>query len=133
MTSAIRTDKSPFEWLGGNPWALKLSMAHMKTQREGRPLFFDALDFKARFGQSTSSSTVLFVDIGGSTGSQSRTLRQRYPDLLGRVIVQDRSEVIENAKKDLSAANIEGEVYDMFTPQPVKGMIPLIEFPKVCR
>ncbi|KAH8732613.1 S-adenosyl-L-methionine-dependent methyltransferase [Phaeosphaeriaceae sp. PMI808] len=120
-SNTVPTDKHPYEWLAANPWALELAQAHMRTQREGRPLFFDALDFEKRFAQNTTSSTVLFVDVGGSTGPQSRTLRQRYPDLPGRVILLDRPEVIELAKEDLSSANIEAQVYDMFTPQPIKG------------
>lgn len=120
MTSAMHINKNPHEWLGENLWALKLAQAHMKTQRDGRPLFFDALDFKDRFGQNSTSSTVLFVDIGGSKGPQSRALRKRYPDLAGRVILQDRPEVIEQAKTELAAMKIEGEVYNMFTPQPIK-------------
>lgn len=123
-TSAIHTDKSPFGWLAENPWALELAQAHMRIQREGRPLFFDALDFEERFGQDTTSSTILFVDVGGATGSQSLTLRQRFPDLPGRVLVQDRPEVIAQVKAKLErSAKIEAEVYDMFTPQPVKGLV----------
>jgi trans-aconitate methyltransferase len=98
----------------------------MRIHWEGRPLFLDALDFEKRFGQDTTNSTVLFVDVGGSTGSQSLALRQRYPDLPGRVLLQDRPEVVEQAKSQLpSSAKIEAEVYNIFTPQPVKGMISL--------
>ncbi|KUJ06912.1 S-adenosyl-L-methionine-dependent methyltransferase [Mollisia scopiformis] len=120
-SSVVPTDKHPYEWLADNPWALKLAQAHMRVQREGRPLFFDALDFQQRFAQNTTSETLLFVDVGGSTGPQSRVLRQRFPDLPGRVLLQDRPEVIEQAKADLAAARIEAEVYDIFTPQPIKG------------
>ncbi|PQE06880.1 Trichodiene oxygenase protein [Rutstroemia sp. NJR-2017a BVV2] len=120
-SSVLHTDKHPYGWLADNPWALELAQSHMRVQREGRPLFFDALDFQKRFGQNTTSSTVLFVDVGGSTGPQSRTLRQRFPDLPGRVILQDRPEVIDQAKADLASARIEAEVHDIFTPQPIKG------------
>jgi len=125
-TSSIPTDSKPYEYLAENPWALKLAQAHMRIHWEGRPLFLDALDFEKRFGQDTTNSTVLFVDVGGSTGSQSLALRQRYPDLPGRVLLQDRPEVVEQAKSQLpSSAKIEAEVYNIFTPQPVKGMISL--------
>ncbi|KAH7384633.1 S-adenosyl-L-methionine-dependent methyltransferase [Pyrenochaeta sp. MPI-SDFR-AT-0127] len=120
-SSSIPTDKHPYGWLADNPWALELAQAHMRIQREGRPLFFDALDFEERFAQDATSSTVLFVDVGGSTGPQSRTLRQRYPHLPGRVLLQDRPEVVDQTKADLASANIEAEVYDIFTPQPIKG------------
>ncbi|KAI0893756.1 S-adenosyl-L-methionine-dependent methyltransferase [Annulohypoxylon nitens] len=122
LAKAHNTEKHAYSWLGENPWALKLTLAYMKVQFEGRPLFFDVLDFQARFGTDSTSSTVLFVDIGGSTGSQSLNFRRRYPSLPGRVIIQDRPEVVQKAKSVLdSAANIELEAYDIFTPQPIKG------------
>ncbi|KAI1371719.1 S-adenosyl-L-methionine-dependent methyltransferase [Hypoxylon crocopeplum] len=122
LAKAHNTEKHAYSWLGENPWALKLTLAYMKVQFEGRPLFFDVLDFQARFGTDSTGSTVLFVDIGGSTGSQSLNFRRRYPSLPGRVIIQDRPEVVQKAKSVLdSAANIELEAYDIFTPQPIKG------------
>ncbi|EPE28200.1 S-adenosyl-L-methionine-dependent methyltransferase [Glarea lozoyensis ATCC 20868] len=120
-SSAVQTDKHPYGWLAENSWALKLAQTHMNVQREGRPLFFDALDFQKRFAKDTTSSTVLFVDVGGSIGLQSRTLRRRFPDLPGRVILQDRPEIIQQAKADLASAKVEAEIYDIFTPQPIKG------------
>ncbi|KAI0479727.1 S-adenosyl-L-methionine-dependent methyltransferase [Xylaria cf. heliscus] len=122
LSKAHNTEKHAYSWLGENPWALKLTLAYMKVQFEGRPLFFDVLDFQARFGTDSTSSTILFVDIGGSTGSQSLNFRQRYPSLPGRVIIQDRPEVVQKAKSALAnAVDIELEVYDMFTPEPIKG------------
>lgn len=86
-------------------------------------MFFDALDFEKRFAQDTTSKAVLFVDVGGSTGPQSRTLRQRYPNLPGRILLQYRPEVIEQVKGDLTSANIEAEVHDIFKPQHIKVII----------
>jgi demethylsterigmatocystin 6-O-methyltransferase len=120
--SAIGTDKTPFEWLSENPWALDLAQAHMKVHRKGRPVFFDALDLEKRFSQGATSSTVLFVDVGGGSGSQARTFRQRYPNLPGRVLLQDRPEVVQHMKAELASSGIEAEAYDFFTPQPVQGM-----------
>ncbi|KAH9872145.1 hypothetical protein IAQ61_004980 [Plenodomus lingam] len=115
------SDKHPYAWLADNPWALELAQAHMRVQREERPLFFDALNFEERFAQNTDSDTILFVDIGGSTGPQSRELRKRFPNLKGRVLLQDRPEVVAQAKLELKTMGIEAEVHDIFTPQTVKG------------
>ena len=101
-SSVIHTNKHPYGWLADNPWALELAQANMRIQREGRPLFFNALEFEKRFAHNATSSTVLFVDVSGSTGPQSRTLRQRFPDLPGRVLLQDRPEVIERTKYTIS-------------------------------
>lgn len=123
LSKAHHTEKHAYAWLGENPWALKLTLAYMKVQFESRPSLFDVMDFQARFGTDSTSSAVLFVDIGGSTGSQSLKFRQRYPSLPGRVIIQDRPEVVQKAKLALDkTANIELEVYDIFTPETIKGM-----------
>jgi demethylsterigmatocystin 6-O-methyltransferase len=78
----------------------------MRVQREGRPLFFDALNFEKRFAQNADSETILFVDVGGSTGPQSQELRERFPDLKGRVLLQDRPEVVEQAKEELKTKGL---------------------------
>jgi hypothetical protein len=116
-------DKHPYAWLADNPWALELAQAHMRVQRENRPLFFDALNFEERFAQNTDSETILFVDVGGSTGPQSRELKKRFPNLEGRVLLQDRPEIVAQANDELKKLGIEAEVHDIFTPQTVKGVI----------
>ncbi|KAJ8133130.1 hypothetical protein O1611_g491 [Lasiodiplodia mahajangana] len=123
-TSAIPTELDPFSYLKHNPWALKLHQSHMVVQRVGRKSFIDALDFEKRFAQNDiTSSTFLFVDIGGGAGAQSLAFRQQYPNLPGRVLVQDRPEVIERVKSMLiDTANIEAEAYNFSTtPQPIRG------------
>jgi hypothetical protein len=64
-------------------------------------------------------SHVLFVDIGGNTGGDVATFKKRFPDLPGRVILQDLPSVIEGAQP--SPAGVESMGHDFFTPQPVKG------------
>ncbi|CAJ2509763.1 Uu.00g056630.m01.CDS01 [Anthostomella pinea] len=75
------------------------------------------LDFEKRFSQGATSSTILFVDVGGGSGSQARTFRQRYPNLPGRVLLQDQLEVVQHVKIELASSRIEAEVYAIFTPQ----------------
>ncbi|KAI1448534.1 S-adenosyl-L-methionine-dependent methyltransferase [Annulohypoxylon stygium] len=122
-TSSIPTELDPFSYLKYNPWALKLVQSHMMVQRVGRQSFIDALDFEKRFTRDITSSTFLFVDIGGGTGSQSLAFRQRYPNLPGRVLLQDRPEVVERVELMLAnTANVEAVVYDFCTtPQPIRG------------
>ena len=125
--TAFHTDKHPYEYLAANPQARQIAHAHMLVQRDGRPICFNGLDFKARFAQETTDSTILFVDIGGAIGAQCVAFRNHYPDLAGRVILQDRPEMVEQATKVgmASSANFEIEAYDFFTPETVKGSIPV--------
>ncbi|KAI1120942.1 S-adenosyl-L-methionine-dependent methyltransferase [Nemania abortiva] len=125
QTSAIPTELDPFTYLKHNPWALKLHQSHMAVQRVGRKSWINALDFEKRCAAQdniTSSTTFLFVDIGGGTGSQSLAFRQRYPSLHGRVLLQDSPEVVERVREMfIITANIETKAYNFSTtPQPVR-------------
>ncbi|KAH8588166.1 S-adenosyl-L-methionine-dependent methyltransferase [Bisporella sp. PMI_857] len=61
---------------------------------------------------------VVFVDVGGGIGHQTQALRQRYPDLQGRTIVQDLEHPIQGL---VDHEGVEGMVHDFFEEQPIKG------------
>ncbi|KAI1744998.1 S-adenosyl-L-methionine-dependent methyltransferase [Xylaria scruposa] len=60
----------------------------------------------------------LFVSISGGVGHQCAQFKERYPELSGRVIVQDLSYSIVEA---LPTPGVEAIVHDFFEPQPIKG------------
>jgi hypothetical protein len=64
------------------------------------------------------SSPIVFVDVGGNVGHQSKRLLARHPHLAGRIVVQDLPETVAAAPptKGLTFA-----AHDFFTPQPVRG------------
>jgi demethylsterigmatocystin 6-O-methyltransferase len=68
---------------------------------------------------------VIFVDVGGSIGHQCKALREKYPDLQGRVILQDLAHTIRGR---IEYPGVEGMAHDFFDEQPVKGNVwkPLI-------
>lgn len=90
------------------------------------PEWFDAIDFRHEFlnSKDTDDSSILFVDVGGAMGHQCVAFKQRYPDLKGRVIVQDQPQVISQIQANPLPGfeRIEAMAHDFFTPQPVKGM-----------
>lgn len=67
---------------------------------------------------------VLLVDVGGATGHDLVAFHEQYPDLPGRLILQDLPVSIQEVK-DLPGI-IEPMAYDFFTEQPMKGM-PLLQ------
>lgn len=70
-------------------------------------------------GVSKEEDAVLLVDVGGGTGQNLQDFRGKYPRLRGRLILQDKPEVIKTAiGLDQS---IKAMAYDFFTEQPVKG------------
>lgn len=90
----------------------------MGTQRLGERTWLDVFPFQEELGQNTSADVPLFLDIGGANGHQCVLLKQRFPQLPGRVVLQDTEQVISNAPE---LEGIEKIAYDAFTPQPIKG------------
>jgi demethylsterigmatocystin 6-O-methyltransferase len=89
----------------------------MSVPREGS--WLDVVPFPDVATSMDSSDRAAFVDIGGNIGHQCARLKAKYPNLSGRVVLQDREETIKNAP---SIEGVEFMVHDFFTPQPVKGM-----------
>lgn len=68
--------------------------------------------------KADEEGAVLLVDVGGGIGADMERFRKRYPDMPGKVIVQDLPDVINSTKMP---QGVEGMAHDFFTPQPVKG------------
>lgn len=66
----------------------------------------------------------LVVDVGGSYGDVLQMILKAFPGIpAGRVVLQDRISVIEEAEKlDTPALRgVRKMAHDFFTPQPLKG------------
>jgi demethylsterigmatocystin 6-O-methyltransferase len=63
-------------------------------------------------------SPVTFVDVGGGYGQKAIALKDEFPQLPGRIIVQDLPMSIDRAPK---VDGIEFQAHNFFTPQPIKG------------
>jgi hypothetical protein len=93
-------------------------MQWVHLSRSGLPSWLDVFPFEELVAQKSEADTVILVDVGSALGHQSIELRERFPELKGRVIIQDTQQVIGMVKP---SHDIEAQVYDFFTPQPVKG------------
>ena len=80
--------------------------------------WFDFFPVDAKLGITDASQTLL-VDVGGGIGHDIIAFKKKFPDLRGKLVVQDLAVVVE-AVKDLPAG-IEAVSHDFFKPQPVKG------------
>lgn len=118
-----QTKEIPFKWVHNHPPQGELMLSWMEGMRMGLPIFLDAFDFEKECAEGATSSTPLFVDIGGAMGYQAIAVKQRYPGMAGRVILQDADNTIQQMKKNPLPGfdGIEAMSYDFFTPQPVKG------------
>ena len=76
---------------------------------------------KERLIDGADSETFL-VDIGGGTGHDISELKQTFGDAIpGKLILEDRPEVIAVAEKGTGLEGIEKMGHDFLTEQPVKG------------
>jgi demethylsterigmatocystin 6-O-methyltransferase len=127
--SAFSTDLDFFPWAKSNPDILGYFQQLMSVPREGNWLDVMGESFEvaaSSISKGQSEETVqngaderaLFVDIGGNIGHQCARLKARYPELKGKVVLQDREETIARAPK---IEGVEFMVHDFFTEQPVKG------------
>ena len=88
----------------------------MSVPREGD--WLDVVPF-TEAAASVEPDRALFVDVGGSIGHQCARLKAKYPNLPGRIILQDLEETISNAPP---IKGVEFMVHNFFNLQPVKGM-----------
>lgn len=94
----------------------------MSAYRAGKPNWFD-LGFYPVTERlcdqfDANISQVLLVDVGGGLGHDLLDLRARHPRLPGKLVLQDRAEVIADAS--IGAHGVfEATAHDFFRPQPV--------------
>ncbi|KAF2794875.1 S-adenosyl-L-methionine-dependent methyltransferase [Melanomma pulvis-pyrius CBS 109.77] len=120
------SEKDIYVWLEDHPVQQGAFYRFMKTVNAGLPTWLDVVRFDEEVGVNAKPDEILFVDVGGGFGWQCRALRRTYPQLPGRVILQDRSDVITKAQGvedtvPFSQLGIEAVGYDFFTAQLVKG------------
>lgn len=110
----LGTDLEPYPWLKQHPDVLTDFQAAMRLNRDRNGVDVMPLDSSVTSGHTG----VVFLDIGGNTGHQAAEVVARYPELAGRVMVQDRGEVVNTAP---AIKGIQWMEHDFFNVQPVKG------------
>lgn len=98
----------------------------METQLASLPSWLDVIPFDTNYAKLAGPETPIFVDVGGGNGQQCDALYKRYPTLKGRIVLQDRPEVLETA---ITSSCVERMPYNYFMEQPVKGT-PIRSCPK---
>lgn len=91
--------------------------------RAHRPHWFQMYPVKERLisGLKSDGDSSVFVDIGGSTGQGLEDLRVAVPEFSGRLVLQERLDVIKTAKALGRDSRIELQPHDFFEEQPIKG------------
>ena len=120
---AFRSKTQFFGLLQELPEILAAFATYMTVQKEGRPEGLQFFPVKERLLQGFvehDATAVMFVDVGGGKGHEILELRKRIPELPGKMIVQDRPEVIAEIPEQ-DKCSMEVMEFDYFTPQPIKG------------
>jgi demethylsterigmatocystin 6-O-methyltransferase len=117
--TAFNTHLTPFEYLKTDPVQMK-ALGHImvldgvQSWTSLYPVEQEVAGFEA------SGESALLVDIGGGFGQHSVMFKERFPELAGRVVVQDIPSTFAHLPPS-KPAGIEFEIHDFFTPQPIRG------------
>ncbi|KAI6378425.1 hypothetical protein MCOR25_002291 [Pyricularia grisea] len=119
---SYKTKLSPFEWMAQTKNKEQLELFHkfMALRRQANLTWLTVYPVRQEIGQSAdlNPERALYVNMGGSIGHQCAQFKEKYPDIPGRVILQDLPEVVAQA---MNTPGVENMGHDFFNLQPVKG------------
>lgn len=117
---AFNTDKHQFAWFTDNPENLKHFNEYMANRRTSEVSWLSVYPVKEET-KNWDASKPVYVNIGGGIGHQCAQFKEKFPDVPGRVILEDLPHSIEKA---LSTPGVENIAHNFFEPQPIKGKVP---------
>jgi hypothetical protein len=115
--------KTMFPWLAANPPRKKNFDNYMQArQHSSEPKWFEIYDVEGQIAANPKlyKEDVLLVDVGGGKGHDVARFAQRFPQLTGKLVLQDLPQTFESGLA-VSADQAEIMGHDFFTEQPVKG------------
>lgn len=94
----------------------------MSAYRFGKPTWCDPGFYpvaeRLTQGFDASLSDTFLVDVGGGLGHELEELNEKHPSLPGKLVLQDRQEVISTIPAG-KQTSFEANAHDFFTPQPI--------------
>ncbi|RYP63793.1 hypothetical protein DL769_006859 [Monosporascus sp. CRB-8-3] len=114
---AWKTTDHAFAWFGSHPENLRYFNDYMAFRREPQFSWLELYPVLEE-AKGITPERALYVNIGGGIGHQCAQFKDRYPDIPGRVILQDLPHSIEKA---LQIPGVENLSHNFFDPQPIKG------------
>ena len=115
-----RTEDILFEWLPKHPEYLNNYNLFMSGHRVGRANWLEFFPLEEQIATTFDGGKdgILWVDIGGGRGHEVEAIKERYPYLPGRFILQDLPDTIKQA---LPVPGMEIVNHNFFMEQPIKG------------
>lgn len=119
---ATGTKSHYFDFLAGEPYYQQAfnTVMTISYRRQGQN-WFDFFPVEEKLGGVAHESDVLLVDVGGSQGGDTIAFQKQFPQVRGRLVLQDLPIVIEAIQEGELPAGIEAQGYDFFEAQPVIG------------
>ncbi|PYI28156.1 S-adenosyl-L-methionine-dependent methyltransferase [Aspergillus indologenus CBS 114.80] len=121
------TTHSFFEHVQREPDTARRFNNHMGVYAQGRPRWMDPGFYPVQQQliegavPTIDAEGVLLVDVGGSFGHDLLAFRRMWPDLPGRLVLQDLPEVVAGVPAEVAELGVEVLGYDFFTAQTVVG------------
>ena len=116
---AFDTKIHPFQYMVENPEQLRHFNKYMALRRQADLSWLTVYPVREETAGLTDPERPLYVNIGGGIGHQCAQFKVKYPDLPGRIILEDLPATVAEA---LPTPGVENLAHDFFTPQPIKGM-----------
>jgi len=118
---AYQTKLPAFAWIISQPEKLGNFRQYMTVQHSGMPDWLSVFPVEtecARWNKDKSNDATLLVDVGGSLGHQCIAFREKYPNIPGKIVLQDLPQMLE----DLPLSTVfEKMPHNFWEIQPVKG------------
>lgn len=89
---AWKVETTQFPWFSQHPDKLKYFNDYMALRRGPEKSWLSVYPVEEevkRWSGKWSATNLLYVNIGGSIGHQCKQFKQKYPDIPGRVVLQD--------------------------------------------
>lgn len=117
---AFKTDLPAYDFLPSDP--RRFAHLHQMMMAQRTHDWLSSFPVEREVGDwSPEPEKALFVDIGGGFGHQCVRLKAKYPNLLGRIILQDIPETISLVKP---TEGVEAMAHNFYDPQPIEGRYP---------
>jgi hypothetical protein len=116
----VGTDLGYWDYMAANPDLMKSFNTGMRVGKIG--LKISAFPFGESLARNPcADSDVAIVDVGGGRGQSLEAIREDWPGLRGRLVLEDLPGVIADAKSKGLPDWMETIPGSFFGPQPVKG------------
>ncbi|RYP59527.1 hypothetical protein DL770_010174 [Monosporascus sp. CRB-9-2] len=124
LQDAWNTQLHAFNWLAEHPDKLAYFNDYMASRRTPELSWLTVYPVREEIAASSWGDTVttraIYVNVGGGIGHQCAQFKNMYPDVPGRVVLQDLGHSIAKA---LQTPGIENMAYNYFDEQPIKETV----------